>query len=106
MLRARLPIFRRRTGNKNLEKDRLQYRLEKALEEEGRCTQLESARPREGSRERQAETVVRGASTEQHSWHEATIGILKPSPSTSLPPGVPGYPYFLSLVAIPQIPCL
>lgn len=51
-----------RTGNKNLEKVRLQYRLEEALEEEGRCTQLWNARPSGSRRRKQAETVVRRVS--------------------------------------------
>lgn len=41
----------------------LQYRLEEALEEEGRCTQLRNTRPSRSRRKKEAEIVVRGVST-------------------------------------------
>ena len=46
---------RRRTGNKNLEKTGLQYRWQEALEEEGRCTQLQRPGPAGGRRDKQKE---------------------------------------------------
>lgn len=49
MQTRRLPTtgtcLQRKTGTENLEKTGLQYRLQEALEEDGGCTQLWSARP-------------------------------------------------------------